>query len=152
MSGVPRQGAARAHSARPESRRSSRRALRDECDPATARNSRPFARCMVPIETWPLAVSTRSSRTLKAIPAANDIDLVMCSLFRCTHPFNWKGPDRDLKQGYLCDRWGPIKSLVVRRSPPLQSRCDSNIGLSCRIGMIGGQLSFSIAYFEIVVS
>src|SRR5260370_23645076 len=28
---------------------------------ATARNSRPLARCMVPIETWPLAVSTCSS-------------------------------------------------------------------------------------------
>ena len=31
---------------------------------ATARNSNPLARCMVLIETWPLAVSTRSSRTV----------------------------------------------------------------------------------------
>ena len=38
--------------------------------------------------------------------------------------------------GYLCDRCGPIKSLVVRRSPR-----NSDIGLSYRIRMIGAQLS-----------
>src|SRR5262245_28411025 len=36
---------------------------------ATARNSRPLARCIVPIDTWPLTVSACSSRTLNAIPA-----------------------------------------------------------------------------------
>src|SRR5271165_6877034 len=36
----------------------------------TARNSRPLARCMVLIETCPLAVSTRSSRILNERPAA----------------------------------------------------------------------------------
>ena len=39
---------------------------------ATARNSRPLARCMVLIETWPLVVSTCSSRTLNGKPAAFD--------------------------------------------------------------------------------
>ena len=34
----------------------------------TARNSSPFARCMVLIETQPLLVSTCSSRILKVIP------------------------------------------------------------------------------------
>ena len=36
----------------------------------TARNSRPLARCIVLIETCPLAVSTCSSRILKRTPAA----------------------------------------------------------------------------------
>src|SRR3990172_6499079 len=35
---------------------------------ATARNSSPFARCMVLIETWPPAVSTCSSRILWGNP------------------------------------------------------------------------------------
>ena len=35
---------------------------------ATARNSSPLARCIVLIETWPVAVSTCSSRTLKGSP------------------------------------------------------------------------------------
>jgi hypothetical protein len=44
----------------------------------------------------------------------------------------------------------PPWSCVARRR--LNRRCNSNIGPSYRIRMIGGQLSFSIAYFEIVVS
>ena len=37
---------------------------------ATARNSRPLARCIVLTEIWPLTVSTCSSRTLNGIPAS----------------------------------------------------------------------------------
>ncbi len=32
--------------------------------------AKPLARCMVPIEMWPLVVSTLSSRTLNATPAS----------------------------------------------------------------------------------
>src|ERR1700722_15285178 len=38
---------------------------------ATARNSNPFAKCMVPIETGPLVVSTLSSRVVNAMRAAS---------------------------------------------------------------------------------
>ena len=38
----------------------------------TARNSSPLARCMVLIDTWPLAVSNLSSSTLRRSPAPSD--------------------------------------------------------------------------------
>jgi hypothetical protein len=48
---------------------------------ATARNSNPFAKCMVPIETLPLAVSTLSSSVLNATRSAS---AAACARLSCS--------------------------------------------------------------------